>query len=632
MYIETQCCGLVITAVIAYLTKREKSIFLKSRRLYTELLSSTLLCLSLDILSVIGIVSDDALPRWLVLFFCKIYLCSLVLSCMLGSLYAAEELFHTRRKTHQDTVFERALQIVGIIGMIMPLILPVDYYCDPQSLYSYGPACTATYAFCFAYILITICLCLFKMKSVSQRRRRVILIWQLTYITAAVIQALFPQILIVGFATSVGMFLLYAQLENPAEDIDRDTGCYNRTMLFRYLNDCINSRVKVSGMAIILETEDNLPDPDARRLLALYTANYLHSLNKGIVFNISWNEFVMAFQNESELNEAYDDVREFYAGRLTIAGIDEPVQVRARFYLMPDSSIVEDTDDLVLCHNYYAEKYQDVETICVDEKAVAALHEFEDVKKELSEALRSDRIEVYYQPIYDVKERKFCSAEALVRMRTPDGTIVPPAKFIPAAEATGLVNRLGETVFRKVCELFQSGRLENTDIRCINVNLSVIQLGRKNLAGRILAIMEACHVSSDKINLEITETAKADIRDRGLNTINVLHDHGIHFALDDFGTGRSNLDYFISVPVSIVKFDREFTRSYFENERTQYVMQSMIRMFQDIGLQIVVEGVETEEQLKTMISLGADDIQGYYFARPLPEEAFLSFLEKHRQN
>ena len=128
------------------------------------------------------------------------------------------------------------------------------------------------------------------------------------------------------------------------------------------------------------------------------------------------------------------------------------------------------------------------------------------------------------------------------------------------------------------------------------------------------------------INLEITETAAAQNREIMLSNMSRLIENGVTFSLDDFGTGRSNIDYFVNMPVKTIKFDHSFTRGFFDNEKLRYVMTGMIDIFHMLNMSIVAEGIETEEQMNVMKSMGVEYIQGYYYSKPVPEEEFLRFL------
>jgi EAL domain-containing protein (putative c-di-GMP-specific phosphodiesterase class I) len=158
----------------------------------------------------------------------------------------------------------------------------------------------------------------------------------------------------------------------------------------------------------------------------------------------------------------------------------------------------------------------------------------------------------------------------------------------------------------------------------------VAQCDQKDLAERYIRIMEQNQIDPWWINLEITETASVQAKNTLLKNMKELIDFGVSFSLDDFGNGQSNLDYIIDMPVSIMKLDMNMIRSYFVDLKARFVVQAAIRMAHDMDLMVVAEGVETKEQLDTMVEEKIDYIQGYYFSKPLPADEFIAYLEKHQ--
>ena len=208
-----------------------------------------------------------------------------------------------------------------------------------------------------------------------------------------------------------------------------------------------------------------------------------------------------------------------------------------------------------------------------------------------------------------------------------EGNIVPPGKFIPVAEESGLISLIGEIVFDKVCHFISKNDLRvRYGIQYVEVNLSVRQFENSNLAQSYIKIMEKYHLDASCINLEITETATIQTRKKLLENMHTLIDYGVKFSLDDFGNGECNLNYIVDMPVSIVKFDRDMSQAYFTSQKAKFVMEASMKMIHDMELAIVSEGVETKEQMETIAAMGIEYIQGYYFSKPLPEEEFLQFI------
>lgn len=243
----------------------------------------------------------------------------------------------------------------------------------------------------------------------------------------------------------------------------------------------------------------------------------------------------------------------------------------------------------------------------------------------IEDALANDKFEVYYQPIYSVKRRKFTSAEALLRLKSEKYGFVSPEIFIPAAEKNGAIHRIGDFVLEEVCKFISGDVFGNLGIEYIEVNLSAIQCMQRNLAGNILKIMEKYNVGTDKINLEITETATSYSQKAMMENINELTEAGVKFSLDDFGTGYSNMKRIASLPLSIIKFDRSFT-DINSSPKMEIILKNTIKMVKDMNMKIVVEGIETEQLVRHFSDLECEYIQGFYYSKPLPKSEFIKFI------
>lgn len=267
----------------------------------------------------------------------------------------------------------------------------------------------------------------------------------------------------------------------------------------------------------------------------------------------------------------------------------------------------------------------------IDETLFGEMHEEKRVERLIADAMEQDRVEVFYQPIYSTKERRFTSAEALVRIRDEEGKIVPPGVFVDVAEKNGMILPLGQIIFEQVCRFVRDHDLQQLGIHYIESNLSVVQCAYERLAETYIGIMKKYDTQPSTVNLEITESASLSEKRVLLENMKRLMDYGVSFSLDDFGTGQSNLNYIIEMPVDIVKFDHGMTQAYFSDDKARYVMDAAMHMIHGMGLSIVSEGVETKEQYEEMERLGISYIQGYYFSKPLPEDEFLAFLKKNNR-
>lgn len=239
---------------------------------------------------------------------------------------------------------------------------------------------------------------------------------------------------------------------------------------------------------------------------------------------------------------------------------------------------------------------------------------------QLHHALSRNEIRVYYQAQVDLIENRCVGAEALMRWRLPDKSMVSPAEFIPLAEKTGLIVPLGRWILNEACRAAQAWPVPSgtTTPPKISVNLSPIQFYDTDLVQDVQSILTNTGLDPQRLVLEVTEGLLFTDPDKALGIMGQLRALGIQIAIDDFGIGYSSLAALQQFPFTILKIDQSFVRGLMENNSTQSIIQFIINMAQQLQLQIVAEGVETVEELVYLQTEGCGVGQGYYFAPPLP--------------
>lgn len=620
--IEVQLCGLVMMSVLCYFSFKNQSVVLKSARIYRELLVATMCCVAFDAMSVVGIyaaVYTDWFPQWAAVTLCKTYLFTLIWTCCFSFYYVCYDVKRIRNHRKLKWVFAG----IALISSLVMTVLPLSYYADGRVVYSYGPAVDLTFIVGPVYIIGTFAVTVMFSKNMNPHRRNAVRVCMILDAVSAMIQLQNRQLLLVGYAMSVGMVILFSKMENPEVGIDRISGVFSFQVFMDYMRQLFEEN-KACACVIIAENERLDKSDASEEDVILEMTGYLSGISGGKVFRGIGNDFIVTFFSRDmarlEIMEIQKRFRETWVGN---------VRLQPNLLLIPDTEIAEDAEEIVSVYQYYAtnRNNQNGETFVLDQEAFANLRFYKKMQQEVQEALRDDRIEVFLQPIYSVKQQNFPSAEALVRLREKDGGIMMPGSFVPAAEQSGLIEQLGERVFEKVCAMIKGYEMEKLGIRYIEVNLSVKQCENRNLASKYAKVIQDAGIRPDNINLEITESGFVTRREILLENMDALKNFGCTFSLDDFGTGESNLEYIVRMPVDIVKFDRMMLLEYFKNTKAKIMMEHVIEMVKQMGMKIVVEGVEDHSQLEAMETLGADYIQGYYFSRPVPVDEFVEFIK-----
>lgn len=263
-----------------------------------------------------------------------------------------------------------------------------------------------------------------------------------------------------------------------------------------------------------------------------------------------------------------------------------------------------------------------------DEDMHRAARERLKLETDLRRAVERDEIQVYYQPIYDLRTGRIDCFESLARWEHAELGWIPPSKFIPLAEEIGLIDPLCAQVLRKACTeigLLGGGGPERRAF-AISVNLSCRQFGQNALVQTIRSILDSTGFAARDLKLEITESVFFEHHNRAIVMLNQLRDLGIEINIDDFGTGYSNLGYLKKLPITSIKLDRSFVSMITESGSNDEIVRAIITLAGNLGLTVIAEGIETPMQLHVLRELECEGGQGYLFGEPMSFDTLKVFL------
>ncbi|HVB47407.1 MAG TPA: EAL domain-containing protein [Burkholderiales bacterium] len=249
-----------------------------------------------------------------------------------------------------------------------------------------------------------------------------------------------------------------------------------------------------------------------------------------------------------------------------------------------------------------------------------------ELEQRLRRALELGEFTLHYQPKVALADGRIRGAEALIRWETPGQGLVPPAGFIPFAEETGLIEPIGEWVLESACRQIRAWQAQGLPVPPVAVNVSPRQLHRTRLADTVAATLARTGIEPALLELEITESSLASDERRFVRTIEDLKALGVQVSIDDFGAGYSSIRYLNSIPADCLKIDRSLVAAAPASSRGRAIVKAIVALAQNLGLRVVAEGVETFEQHEYLRSIGCDEMQGYYFSRPLPAAGFAELL------
>ncbi|WP_096201730.1 EAL domain-containing protein [Bacillus sp. FJAT-45350] len=251
------------------------------------------------------------------------------------------------------------------------------------------------------------------------------------------------------------------------------------------------------------------------------------------------------------------------------------------------------------------------------------------IENELRNAIKKEDFLLYYQPQIEVKAGKIIGVEALIRWHHTELGAISPAKFIPIAEKSGLILPIGEWVLQTACLQNQSWIDQGFTPLKMSVNFTAKQFQQPNIVDKIKEILNETRLDPTLLEIEITEIAALGTKENVIDCFQSLKELGVKVNIDDFGTGYCSFDYLKKFPINKLKIDRSFIQNISENTDNQAITEAIIRMGKGLGLSVIAEGVETEEELAYLKQLDCDEVQGYYYSKPLSHDDIERYLTKN---
>ena len=252
-----------------------------------------------------------------------------------------------------------------------------------------------------------------------------------------------------------------------------------------------------------------------------------------------------------------------------------------------------------------------------------------DLEHDLRAALTAQQFELYYQPKVAASDGRITGVEALIRWNRPDHGLIPPDRFIPLAEQLGLIVEMGDWVIEQACRQMAAWASEGMLVS-IAVNLSPAQLSHPSLIDRVATLIKAYSIRPGMLHMEVTESMMLNDPEQAIKHLQALRDLGVTLSIDDFGTGYSSMAYLKRLPVNKIKLDRSFIQQIASDPREADLCAGIIALAHKLGLGVVAEGVETQEQQKILTGMECDVFQGYLFSKPMQVAAATEYLSAPR--
>lgn len=520
---------------------------------------------------------------------------------------------------------------VYLITLALNLKFNLIFRYDPVDGYVRGSLKNITYietAFYAALILMAV-FC--SRKTLSRHIKLTFVIYPILGLCISSIQFFSTYLVMTGTTSFATLLLVYLSVQTDLLEYDMKTGLLTERNLEKVLRKNPKGFLCVISIENYGMLEDRMGVYDFNALMIKLYSNLNSSFGRS-AYQIGANK-VAIFSNDFAAQKKY--VAEFFERFeifSTADGLSHKIDFLAAFLELPQNAEnYENAMELVNNLLASARKNKRQKFIYCDQSYVDELNRAKKICAILDRELNFDskQFQVYFQPIYSVSEKRFVHAESLARLVGTEIGDIMPTEFIPLAESKGFIERLGNVVFEKVCDFI--ARNKNV-VEFVSVNFSVEQMVSPKVVEFVLSTIEKFGIEPRNIVIEITESIFIKDFDMIRRNMLRLSGEGLKFALDDFGTGYSNFANVISLPFQTIKIDRSFVLMMKKKVKIQRLVKSLVHTFKENCLEILVEGVEDDEQDEMIKGVGADYIQGFLYAHPIPEREFLSVIKNANSN
>lgn len=542
--------------------------------------------------------------------------------------------------------FSKKMRVLFAVPFTLVLVVTLTnpihnqlFYFDENDAYIRGNIFWLLYISVFFYVVFGIYQLLHQKNSYGRNSLIALSSVFMTMFIAMIIQFIMPNILCEMVAHALGLLTISCMLQRPEEYIDTDAGIGKESAYVQKMSRVLANEKPCKLILISLKNYSSLQ----RMLGYKQMVELIKAISKRLEnmkyageyqlenYYLRAGRFCVLLEPEATkyMEKIAEEVNALLLSDIQINGMN--VQLLPLVGTLNSLSEVDDFETLAIIGNEFDKLNYTGKVLSADELIYKKNYDLiRDMDEIIERAMVNGGFEVYYQPIYSVHEKRFNSAEALLRLKDEKYGFVSPEFFISAAEKNGSIHRIGAFVMESVCSFISSEEFKNTGLDYIEVNLSVAQCMRTDLAEEVVGIMKKYGVAPTQINLEITETAASYSQKVLSDNIQTLTEHGISFSLDDYGTGYSNMRRIASMPFEIIKLDKSFAVTDCD-EKMKIVIENTIRMIKAMNMKIVVEGIETEQLARQFAELECEYIQGYYYSRPVPRSTFIEFIKNSMQ-
>lgn len=629
--------GLILLVIYSSLNFRKMN---KGRinKAFMSLVMVTIVATIFDIL-VILFDGDSSKPASFKLILAVIYYISKNVSFALYSVYVIAV---TDTSHKLGTGFKKKLLsipvIVTVIASLSTLFVNDVFLIDNNGFFVRGPLIVLIYVCNGVYLALPMIIIVKYWRNLGFRKSLALFSCAIGSLAAYCIGSYFPYLHFDLIAYTLGILFIMLIVMNPESKVDSQSGLLRHEAYFDELKTGYVSSKKIYIIQINIrdfETITNMFSYEKLGVLISYLSDRILLMCKrlsisGENYYIKDGEFRVVIPMDYPTNIERDAkaIYNIFNGGVNYSDINIELSSVVCVSKCPDD--FKTFDDLYDFETRL-KKFNGIDKIyyanqIIKNKEYTILSHMDEI---LERAFDEGNLEVYYQPIYNVKEKNFPVAEALIRLHDKEYGDIEPEFFLPVAEKNGYMDRIGQFVLEEICKFVSSAAFTDCGFKCIDMNLSVEQCLKNNLCDWISTTLKKYDVDPTKIYVGITESIATEGQKNFSDNIKKIQELGLGITLDGFGIGYSNIVNLSYLPIRAVKFDRKFINTG-ENNKQEAVLDSSIEMIKSLGKKVVIEGVETEEQVRKFEFLQCDYIQGFYFSKPVPLKHLLCYIREYK--
>ena len=535
------------------------------------------------------------------------------------------------RNKFQRIRYAVPISIISLLIITSPWTHAIFYF-DEELYFTPGWGYLLMYVSAAIYLLSAVYKIILLRKEASRSQRYTVYFYITMCITAAFIQGMNKSLVVVGFVFAVSTMMVFLSLVNPTNYFDKEMDLMNLAA-FRDVFDQYKFKnkpfrivgIQMIGIRFLIET---IGLENKQEVLRKFSIKLRNACGKYQLYRVSGSRIYVYIPDDDEIEQRLvKEIQKVFEESILMGDFRISLTVHIALYKYPDDADEKaDVEDLIRSTLSAIYDEEPGTVVHVEKKVLAKKSRELQILQIMKKAVRRGDFYVVYQPIYSFEQKRFTTAEALVRLENDELGEVSPEEFIPIAEQNGMILQIGEFVFETVCRFVLHHKIWEKGIEYIHVNLSVIQCMQEKLADQLFRIMDLYNLDYRYINLEVTESAAIASSEVLMDNMARLIERNMNFSLDDFGTGFSNTATLIKYPFHTIKLDKGMVWEAMHNKKAEIILKNTIEMVKMLDMEIVAEGAETPEQVEKLNEMGVDFVQGFYYSKPISRDDFLQLL------